>query len=118
MAAGVQSYAAFYAGSGSFTQADEISIPSGFLEARPTVKSTLSRRWRASGLNFLFYLGLQFLEALTQRGNGFFHLGGSEARGDVLGAVPIVGNHVDEEDSFDDSRLTSGSANCFTSSGC
>ena len=30
----------------------------------------------------------------------FFHLGGGEARGDVLRAVPVVGNDLDEEQSL------------------
>ena len=35
-------------------------------------------------------------------GDGFFYFGGGVARGDVFGAVPVVGNYIDEEDAFDD----------------
>jgi hypothetical protein len=41
--------------------------------------------------------GFQLGDAGFQRRRILFHLGGGEARGDVLRAVPVVGNDLDEE---------------------
>ena len=41
--------------------------------------------------------GFQLGDAGFQRRDIRFHLGGSEARGDILRAVPVVGNDLDEE---------------------
>jgi hypothetical protein len=42
-------------------------------------------------------LGFQLGNADFQRGGKLFRLGGGEARGDVLRAVPIIGNDLDAE---------------------
>ena len=47
-----------------------------------------------------FQLGFKFGDALAQRQDSLFHFFGCVARGDVLLAVPIVRNDIDEKHPF------------------
>ena len=46
-------------------------------------------------------LGFQLGNAGFQRRDIFFHLGGREARGDVLRAIPVVRDNLDKDQPFD-----------------
>jgi hypothetical protein len=46
-------------------------------------------------------LRLQLRNPGLQRGDGLLHLRLGEARGDVLGAVPVEAHHFDEEEALD-----------------
>lgn len=53
-------------------------------------------------------MGFKFDNTGFERGGGGLDLGGGEARGDELGAVPIVGQNINHKDALDLGGMASG----------